>query len=178
MYLSAKSLNFGFLWDFVPSIRRDLIEICIMIWFLQLYVFVSKESPIHEPNRSRCQQIIKLDMHSCTSFMFIAPGPEPFDFRWNGFFNWTMTYRTDSDILYSYGWLSEAGNSSLSGVSSVSGLTVLVSILSIPVSAESVPVLVLPVPVLVLPVPVPLQPLEMSVYLLIVRSLGFPWEED
>ena len=26
----------------------------------------------------------------------------------NNFFNWTMTYRTDSDVYRPYGWLAEA----------------------------------------------------------------------
>lgn len=35
----------------------------------------------------------------------------PFPFRLGGFFNWTMTYREDSEVLYPYGWLSNKGKS-------------------------------------------------------------------
>ena len=35
----------------------------------------------------------------------------PFLLRLGGFFNWTMTYREDSEVLYPYGWLSNKGKS-------------------------------------------------------------------
>ena len=35
----------------------------------------------------------------------------PFPLRLGGFFNWTMTYRKDSEVLYPYGWLSNTGKS-------------------------------------------------------------------
>jgi len=53
----------------------------------QLYIFVSKEPPIHLDKKWS---------------------------RFGGFFNWTMTYREDSEILLPYGWLLEEGQDPLS----------------------------------------------------------------
>ena len=51
------------------------------------------------PNRQ-----IKQTVQHCTAYHHQHCIP-----RFHNFFNWTMTYRTDSDVYRPYGWLAEAG---------------------------------------------------------------------